>query len=621
LQPTPPTKRTLALAGNAAYWLLPSLICLLLHRDGLRAWFQADDFAWLGSNNDYHDVRTFLYQVFRPAIQGNFRPLSERLFFFAFWHWFGWHAFAYRLFIFLNQCLNLVLLTKLVRTLSGSSFAGFAAPVLWMANAAVIVPMAWTSGYNEVLCATFLLGALLIWVRFGETGQQRYFWIQLAIFIVGFGALELNLIYPALAAAWAVLYRRKILIWTAPLFAISTAYYLLHAALVPTPTGGPYQPHFDLALPNTLFQYWKLVFIPPYGFIDAQPLLAGGFIAFATAGILLFVLSETRSQRFAALFFSAWFVITLAPLVPFRDHITHYYLFLPAAGVAAIAALALSRWKFIAVPVIAVYLCIQLPLENIGERWYLDRSLAVRTLIMGVKQIHEWEPAKAILLTGVSGDLYGTAIAHSPFRLIPGVRVYLAPEALAQLTGLAPNLAPVSRFALPPGPTRHALLENQLVVYSAAASPGPLREVTTEYTAQNLAGPAPDLPRYVDAGSPLAAYLLDPEWYAIEGTYRWMSKRATLRMSGPRNASEKLFVSGFATPEQLRLQPLTFAVLVNRTLAGVAALGPQDSSFVREFPLPLDSVGKPSIEIAIEVSRTMKSERELGLVFGTFEIR
>ncbi len=621
MQPTPPTNRARRFAQQAAYWLLPSLVCLYLHHDGLRAWFQADDFAWLGANTEYHDVRTFLHGVFQPAAQGTLRPLSERLFFFAFWHAFGWHAFPYRLFIFFNQCVNLVLLSVLVRRLSGSALAAVAAPILWMTGAATVIPMAWTSGYNEILCGTFLLGALLIWVRFCESGSQRYYWPQLAVFLLGFGALELNIIYPALTAWWAALYRPRLLPWTLPLFAISAAYYKLHSAMVAMQTAGPYQPHFDSSLISTLLQYWKLVFVPPYGFITAQPILAATLTATATVGLVLFVISETRHARFAALFLLGWFFITLAPLLPFRDHVTDYYLFLPTAGLASVAALALARSKLVAAPIIALYLLVQLPTEAVGERWYLDRSLPARTLVMGVKQIHLWEPAKAILLTDVSTSLYGTSIADSCFRLIPGARVYLAPEAASQLTGLAPNLAPVARFTLPAGATRRALLDRQLVVYSAAAVPAPLREVTVEYTAQNLAGPEPELPRSIDAGSPYLSYALGPGWYPEEGAYRWMGQRAELQMAGPRSAEEKLYVSGFAAAESLRSQPLSFTIRVDGQAVGTAPIGEHDASFMREFSLPPHCIGKPALHIELEVNRIFHSERELGMAFGTFEIR
>jgi hypothetical protein len=48
------------------------------------------------------------------------------------------------------------------------------------------------------------------------------------------------------------------------------------------------------------------------------------------------------------------------------------------------------------------------------------------------------------------------------------------------------------------------------------------------------------------------------------------------------------------------------------------------SSFELEFPLPASVVGKPELQIAIEVSRTYRppsDARDLGLAFGVIEIR
>jgi len=603
------------------YWLLPSLICLWLHRDGLHAWFQADDFAWLGANTEYYDLKTLWPALFRPAAQGTLRPWSERLFFFAFWHGFGWNALPYRMFVLANQCANLLLLSHLVRRISGSGLAGFAAPILWVANAALVVPMAWTSGYNEVLCATFLLSATAIWVQIPTAPGRRdeaLYLLQLVIFVLGFGALELNIIYPALAAAYAFFYNRRMLLWTAPMFILSAAYYKLHASLVPLQTSGPYQPHFDLSLAPTLLAYWKLAFLPPYGFITVHPAVAIVMLSIATAGVALFLFKELRAHRHAAAFFACWFLLTLAPLLPFRDHLTHYYLTIPLIGIAAIGGLALARWKTASVFVIALYLAVQLPTLAVGERWYLERSRAARSLVMGVKQVHEWEPAKAILLTGVSGDLYSFTVADSPFRLIPDARVYLAPEALRDILNLPSNLAPVASFALPFGPTRHALLERQLVVYSAAQFP--LQEVTAPYTSQTLIGPDPEDPRHVDPGSPLMAYLLGPGWYPLEGPYRWMAKRATLRMGGPRRATDQLYITGFAVRQNL---PLDLTVAVDGRALGITHLGPRDLTFTREFPLS-GVIGRPEISVSVEVSRTFRPDphgRELGVVFGAFEIR
>jgi hypothetical protein len=49
-----------------------------------------------------------------------------------------------------------------------------------------------------------------------------------------------------------------------------------------------------------------------------------------------------------------------------------------------------------------------------------------------------------------------------------------------------------------------------------------------------------------------------------------------------------------------------------------------DAKFETEFPLPPGLHGKPSVNVSVEVERTFKAPpdvRELGVVFGSFEIR
>ena len=66
---------------RAAYWCAPALLCLLVHCRSFAAWFQADDFAWLGVGLHRHGLHDYLRALFAPMAQGTIRPLSERLFF------------------------------------------------------------------------------------------------------------------------------------------------------------------------------------------------------------------------------------------------------------------------------------------------------------------------------------------------------------------------------------------------------------------------------------------------------------------------------------------------------------------------------------------------------------
>ncbi len=161
------------------------------------------------------------------------------------------------------------------------------------------------------------------------------------------------------------------------------------------------------------------------------------------------------------------------------------------------------------------------------------------------------------------------------------------------------------------------------MVYSAAGER--LRNVTAVFreTARTRWG-ASELPFRIDAGSPLFADQLGPTWHAVEGAYRWMPKRATVFLHGPANGAAKLYLSGFCAAALVKEKPLPVTVSVDGAVAGREILTKPDAAFDLAVPLPASSVGKPRIEVAIEVGHTFVAPsdgRELGLVFGTISIR
>ena len=100
---------------SAAYWIGPSLFCLVLYWPGLISWFQQDDFVWLNLPNQAHGWHRLLSTLFHPTVQGTWRPLSERVFFLLFGWMFGADALPYRIWVFLTQFANLVLVRRLRR--------------------------------------------------------------------------------------------------------------------------------------------------------------------------------------------------------------------------------------------------------------------------------------------------------------------------------------------------------------------------------------------------------------------------------------------------------------------------------------------------------------------------
>ena len=95
-------------AARILYWLVPPVWCLALYWQGLFTWFQADDFAWL--NLQVHSWNDLWKALFTPQAQGTVRIWSERLFFIVFKVLFGIHAAPFRIWVFLTQIANLLLI-------------------------------------------------------------------------------------------------------------------------------------------------------------------------------------------------------------------------------------------------------------------------------------------------------------------------------------------------------------------------------------------------------------------------------------------------------------------------------------------------------------------------------
>jgi hypothetical protein len=323
------------------------------------------------------------------------------------------------------------------------------------------------------------------------------------------------------------------------------------------------------------------------------------------------------------LFFLAWYAATLAPVLPLRDHLTEYYVFLPLIGLAMLGGWAfVSEWrrgaagKAGALALASLYIFMTTPEAIAAARWNYDRTVPVKRLVDGVAAASELHPGKAILLDGVDNDLFWNGILDHPFRLLHIDQVYLAPGSERRIES-HPEYGDVNEFILPADAAMRALDRDELVVYAVG---GPrLRNITSVWAARRV---ETSLPARVDAASPLTSYLLGPEWYPSDGDHRWMPKRATLRMAGPGPGGGTLYVRGNCPDAQLARGPVSVTVSVDGTALAAQAI--RESGFELAFALPAAAAGKAAILVTVEVSRTFtppSDPRELGLAFGVFEVR
>lgn len=555
-------------------------VLIALYYMGLGCWFYQDDFGWLAVRRDIHEWADVPGAIFAPKAHGNMRPWSETGFFTAFSAVFGINALPFRVWVFLVVMAGMLLLGEIARKLVGSDAAAFWAPALWLVNRGMAPVMCWTSIYNQALCAFFLLLAFYFLLRHTETGEPRYWKAQWAAFLMGFGALETNVVYPAIALVFVAFRAPKLVGKTLWLFAASAAFTAVHWWFAPAAAEGPYALHFDIGMAATLWQYWKMA-------------LGGAPVAVLTLAAGLFIADAVRRRAWERLLGPAWFLLTLAPFLPLREHVMDYYLAIPAIGLGlagAQAAAARGPWKAAGLVTVALYAGFSIPGAHAAARWHYERSRAVENLVLGVAEAHRAAPEKTLLLTGVGTDVFLAGMVDLPFRLLEIPRVYLAPGSEARIQAPAELLR---KFVLPEALARAELESGRAAVYEAG---GPLlRNVTKRWRAATPL--STDTPRFINAGDEMFARYLGPGWEAARDGYRAMGSRAALRIGGPRRAGQSLVAGVFAShAPRLRVRADGIELPLERTTR-------HTDRFDCRYGLPAALAGRGEMEIAIEAER------------------
>lgn len=588
--------------------VVPLLLLLALYWPGLTNWFYQDDFGWLNLRHDVHSLRDVGPALFAPKAHGNIRPLGENAYFLVFSSLFGVDALPFRIWAFATQMASLVLLGSIARRLTGSRAAGFWAQVLWIANTGLSAAMCWTSIYNQILSGFFFLLAFLFLLRYIESGAARDAIGHWAAFVLGLGALETNVVYPAIAAVYALLYARAYVKRILPMFLASALFVLVHFRVAPPPHDGVYALHLGGLVFSTLWTYWMWALGPSR--------LAPALLSCAVLGLLL---RSAWARQWVPLFGVAWFVIVIGPYLPLNDHKMDYYLTVPVAGLAIMGASAIASawrskwrskwiWRTAAAACVAIYLGTSLPAAWTIARWHHDRGARVEDLVLGVAGIHDALPGKIILLDGIDSDLFWSGIVDLPFRAMQIPHVYLAPGSEARIQAPA-DLA--VKYILPQALALRALQDGRAVVYQVAdQGKGPeLRNVTARYRAMAEALWKPEAPRFINLGDTAFAEYAGTGWDKCEDGYRMLRRVATMRIGGPRGPDNRLYIGVFHTTEfhmGVRVDGTDLPTEVNRRNGELTEL---------DVRLPAALIGKPEIAV------TLSNGEPRPLKFGYVETR
>jgi len=610
---------------RAAALLLPPLVCLIVFWDVLFTWFLNDDFAWLGLRLELRGVGDLPRLLFEPQAQGTVRFLSERLFFLIGTFLFGVHAVPFRLVGLGTWFLALTLGSMIGTRLTGSRVAGCAAAIFWTTSYALVMPLAWSSAYNQLLCSLLVLCAFYARLRWLESQDIRWRGVEWAAYLLCFGALEIVVMYPAAAAiyTWWVARKRDRAVFA--LFVPAVAFGAMHFFLVPKNLADVYAIRVDSRLPATVLSYVRTALGPSrLEELNVPQWSAWGMAATWLIGLSLaaFALSSIRKGNRVPMFCLAWFFLFLAPVLPLPNHIYDYYTTLPLVGLAWLAGGAIVQswrsnmvFRMASVVLAAAFLVGSITEISIGTAWFRARAGRMRALYRAVEKLR---PGTVLMLAHVDNELFQSGFQDGPFRLVGINRVYLAPgtekgiEARQDLGGTA-------AFTVAPEEAMRLLNRNELTVLDVAgAAP---QDVTASF-AQTLGQQVLLSTRnFVDVGNPVYFHKIGPEWYRVENGFRWMPKRATVELAAPKSASERLYVTGFTAGAALADGPVTVTLWTKGKEIGSAMVAEKDRPFAFDLPLPA-GLGSEPLAITVEVSRTFHlagDPRELGLILGTFE--
>ncbi|HTS48840.1 MAG TPA: hypothetical protein VMH05_12905, partial [Bryobacteraceae bacterium] len=491
-------------------------------------------------------------------------------------------------------------------------------------------PLGWTSAYNEVQCAGFMLASFYLFLRYAETGRSSFYWAQWATFLLGFGANEINVVYPALAALYAILFARRYWLSTLPMFGVSAVYALLHRLASEGAAGFYYDMDFHPSwLAGALWQYWRILLaVPEYVNFQHWHRWSGDVaVLLLTAALLAFVAWQARRRQFLPLFLLGWFLIALAPLLPLHNHVTDYYVFIPALGLAILAAqameLAFARgWtRVLAVGLALLYLIPSTLVARRNVAGIFHRGEVARVLVQSVAYAKHIHPGKTILLNNVNDELFWTAVYGAPFHIFGWTDVFMTPDCVP-LIKADPHLGTIDPFVLPASAVASALQDGTALVYTVENRK--LRNITRTYTELIESEPAPPPAPSIDVGASFFASQVGQGWYGLEGGFRWSGQSAVVYLGGPSAPGKKLLVHGFAPEQQIKAGPLHFALTIDGQKQPVKIIDRTNAEFRFQYDLPTDLVGRQKVEIAFAIDRTIRvptDDRDLGLAFGEFAIQ
>ncbi len=327
---------------------------VLLFWSAAQVFFVGDDFAWLYSGRTGMASAHGWQLAFTHANgSGQYRPLTQQVFFWFGWHVFGMNALGYHLLDLGAFLATALLIYHLLTRLIQSPWTAAAGAALWAFSMTHYEGLDWISAFSET--GAVLLAALTL---VAAVADRRI--LMLLGYLAVLLANETAIVIPALVLTYLLVWKgvsiRDAIVRTLPLWGLFVLYMIGRLTFIGLSTGGP----FALVLSPAVWAQLTaksvvsiLGFNPALDNVAAAPGGAWSTLVTAAAVNLFIAIAavigtalvqvwrgapgDTRGLRLIVLGI-LWFLIGLAPVLPFARNFADYNLSMSLLGFPLILA-------------------------------------------------------------------------------------------------------------------------------------------------------------------------------------------------------------------------------------------------------------------------------------------
>jgi hypothetical protein len=520
-------------------------IFLLLNRAAYKGYFQDDDLDTLGWARDVSRGEFLGYLVTPRLSPANFRPVGA-FYYHALATAFGLDFPKYIAVLHALHFLNIWLVWLLMRKLGIGPLAA-AAGAFFFGYHAVLIDAWWKPMYVfDILCATFSLGAILLYAC------DRWL-LSLISFWLAYKSKELAVMLPAVLACYELWFGQRRWKRLIPFFAVSLLFGF-QAVTLPVHRGTRYEMELGVAAQGSTIRFYSSqLFLLPY------------------AGLLLLALPLLIRDR--RLWFGlAAMCLLIIPLLLLPGRLYAVYWYVPLVGAAVMLGNLVDghyRWA----AVLLLLLWIPWDFVNFRERRRVNvqQEQRNRAYVGAIENFERLHPGQRLFVyDALPGEFHHWGVTGALKS------VYRSPEIKVQHID-------------EPG------AEELIQKGDAAWLHWNQRDSRLDIV-QHRARPAVSYLR-MDIHSP-AGQLLDG-WYALEDDFRWMKPDARAVLLRPADA-RRFEVVACVLPEQIRRS----RVVSLRVLVDARPVGRHDFTAAGcqpvQWPVPAGSTGTVTVEFHTE---------------------